>query len=72
MLETQEMQVRSPGGEDPIGGGNDNPLQYPCLENPMDRGPQWATVHEVAELEMIEYMRVHVQKHTHTHTHSHT
>ena len=25
--------------------GNGNPLQYPCLENPMDRGAWWATVH---------------------------
>jgi len=29
--------------------GNGNPLQYSCLENPMDRGPWQATVHEVAE-----------------------
>ena len=27
------------------GGGNGNPLQYYCLENPMDRGDFWATVH---------------------------
>ena len=26
-------------------GGNGNPLQYPCLENPVDRGAWWATVH---------------------------
>ena len=26
------------------GGGNGNPLQYPCLENPMDRVALWATV----------------------------
>ena len=25
------------------GEGNSNPLQYPCLENPMDRGAWWAT-----------------------------
>ena len=25
------------------GGGNDNPLQYSCLGNPMDRGAWWAT-----------------------------
>ena len=25
------------------------PLQYPCLENPMDRGRWWATVHSVAK-----------------------
>ena len=28
-----------------MGGGHDNPLQYSCLENPMDRGAWWATVH---------------------------
>ena len=27
------------------GGGYDNPLQYSCLENPLDRGAWWATVH---------------------------
>ena len=31
------------------GEGNDNPLQYSCLENPMDRGAKWATVHEVSK-----------------------
>ena len=31
------------------GGGHGNPLQYPCQENPMDRGAWWATVHRVAE-----------------------
>ena len=34
---------RSPGGE------HDNPLQYSCLENPMDRGAWWATVHGVTK-----------------------
>ena len=29
------------------GGGNGHPLQYSCLENPMDRGAWWATVHGV-------------------------
>ena len=28
--------------------GNDNPLQYSCLVNPLDRGVWWATVHRVA------------------------
>ena len=27
--------------------GNGDPLQYPCLENPMDRGAWWATVRGV-------------------------
>ena len=31
------------------GGGNGNPLQRSCLENPMDRGAWWATVHRVAK-----------------------
>ena len=31
------------------GEGNDNPLQYPCLENPMDRGAWRATVHGVTK-----------------------
>ena len=31
------------------GEGNGNPLQYSCLENPMDRGTWWATVHGVAK-----------------------
>ena len=32
------------------GEGNDNPLQYSCLENPMDRGALWATVHQVIRI----------------------
>ena len=32
-----------------FGGGNGNPLQYSCLENPMDGGAWWAVVHEVAK-----------------------
>ena len=31
------------------GEGNGNPLQYPCLENLMDRGAWWAAVHGVAK-----------------------
>ena len=48
------------------GEGNDNPLQYSCLENPMDRGAWQAVVHWVTkELDTTEYA------HTHTHTHTH-
>ena len=32
------------------GGGHGNPLQYSCLENPMDRGAWWAIVHGVAKI----------------------
>ena len=31
------------------GAGHDNPLQYSCLVNPMDRGAWWATVHKAAK-----------------------
>ena len=31
------------------GEGNGNPFQYSCLENPIDRGTWWATVHGVAK-----------------------
>ena len=39
----------TPGSVTPPGGGPDNPLQYPCLENLMDRGAQWATVQGVTK-----------------------
>ena len=32
-----------------IGEGNGNPLQYSCLENPVDGGAWWAAVHRVAQ-----------------------
>jgi len=38
-----------PGLRRSPGEGNGNPLQYPCLENPMDRGVWWAPVHGVAK-----------------------
>ena len=38
-----------PGVTRSLGEGNDNPLQYSCLENPMDRGAWWATVRGVTE-----------------------
>ena len=43
-----------PGSGRSPGGGNGNPLQYYCLENPMDRGAMRATVHGVAEWGMTE------------------
>ena len=38
-----------PGSGRSPGEGNGNLLQYFCLENPMDRGAWWATVHGVAK-----------------------
>ena len=38
-----------PGSGRSPGEGNDNPLQYSCLENPMDRGAWRTIVHRVAK-----------------------
>ena len=38
-----------PGSERFLVGGHGNPLQYSCLENPMDRGARQATVYRVAK-----------------------
>ena len=46
------------------GKGNDNPFQYSCLKNPMDRGAWWFTVHGVAKNQTQPSVRAH----THTHT----
>ena len=38
-----------PGSGRSPGGGHGNPLQYSCLENPIDRGAWWAIVHKVTK-----------------------
>ena len=38
-----------PGSGNSFEEGTGNPLQYSCLENPMDRGAWWGTVHEVTK-----------------------
>ena len=38
-----------PGSGRSPGGGHGSPLQYSCLENPMERGAWWATVQRVAK-----------------------
>ena len=55
------------------GEGHGNPLQFSCLENPMDRGAWRATVHRVAESDTIEviqhiYVYIHVCSCVHTPT----
>ena len=49
------------------GRGHGNPLQYSCLNNPMDRGAWWAGVHEIVK--SGHDWRDSVRAHTHTHTH---
>ena len=57
-----------PGWERSSGEGNGNPLQYPCLENPMDRGAWWTTVHGVTKSwTRLKQLSVHTHIHTHTH-----
>ena len=47
LLGGSDGKVSGPGKSP--GEGNDNPLQYSCLGNSMDRGTWWATVHGVAK-----------------------
>ena len=42
------------------GGGDDKPLQYPCLENPKDRGVWQATVHRVAKSQIMTKVIYHM------------
>ena len=44
------------------GGGHDNPLQYSCLENHMDRGAWRATVHRVANTRTRRKHSVHARR----------
>ena len=48
MQSPKRVSLISGSGKSP-GGGHGNPLQYSCLENPMDRGAWWATVHGVVK-----------------------
>ena len=45
----QDTWVQSLGWKDPLKKGIGYPLQYSCLENSMNRGAWWATVHRVAK-----------------------
>ena len=49
--------------------GNGNPLQYSCLENPMDRGAWWAIVHGVAKSRTRRHFHFHaLEKEMATHS----
>ena len=58
------------------GEGNGTPLQYSCLENPMDRGARWATVHGVTKSrKWLSDFTLHIYTlllYTHTHIHMYT
>ena len=48
-----------------------NPIQYSCLENPMDRGAWQTTVHRVSKSQTwLKRQHMRVRAHTHTHTHT--
>ena len=51
-----------PGSGRSPGEGNGNPLQYSCLENPMDQGAWWATDHGIAESDTTEQLHFHILK----------
>ena len=54
-----------PGSGRSPGVGNSNPLQYACLENSMDRGTRWATVHGVSkELDRTEQLTLSLLDYT--------
>ena len=52
-----------PGSGRSPGAGHGNPLQYSCLENSMDRGAWWATVHWVAKNQTrLKWLSTHAQQ----------
>ena len=60
--DTQETWVPSVGSERFPGVGKGHPVQYSCLENPVDRGAWWAIVHSVAKSRtQLEWWSAHAK-----------
>ena len=52
-----------PGSGRSPGGGHGNPLQFSCLENPMDRGAWWTTLHRVTQIQTrLKQLSMHSTK----------
>ena len=52
-------------GKETFGEGNGNPLQYSCLDNPMDGGAWWATVHGVTKTQTwLKQLSMNTQTYT--------
>ena len=54
-----------PGSGKSTGGRNGNPLQYSCLENPMDKGAWWATGGSMGLQSQTQLTRLSTHAHTH-------
>ena len=50
-----------PGWEELLEGGSGNPLQYSCLESPMDRGAWWATVRGVEKSQTWQQLNIYTE-----------
>ena len=50
--DVRDVSLIPESGRSP-GEGHGNPFQYSCLENPMDRGVWWATVHGVTKSQTV-------------------
>ena len=58
MQEMWEVRFRSLSGKKPTGGGTGNPLQYSCLDSPMDREAWWASIRGRKESDMTKHAHI--------------
>ena len=65
-LPVKEADLRDvgllPGLERSSGEGNGNPLQYSCLQDPMDRGAWRATIHGIAKSDTTEQLTLYYRR----------